>query len=409
MTKYAVLDCETTFDKLTGASPFTKTNKLCLVGIKTNDKYHQFKIEYDDDPYGESLRTIASLLSEVELVIGHNLKFDMHWIRRYVPAISWPRVWDTQLAEFILHDQRDIMPSLDDTAGNRGLGHKLDVVFTEYWSKGINTPSVPLDLLGEYLEQDCRLTEKVYLQQNAELQGAKRMLYLLQCEDLKILHEMEWNGMLYDFKVADEKAKEAQVRLVELTEDLFRLVGSRDFNPDSSDQLSVVLYGGTIPVKVRESYQRTLKDGMIVDRERWGYQHRVFPRIVKPLPRTECKPTDRLDEDALRKLNEDRQQQGLLPYVRHWSVGEPVIKRLRGSKRAAAIIKVLLERAYLDKLDSVYYTGLRELRDERGWADNILHGQLNQTVAKTGRLSSSGPNLQNFSGDVKGLFLSRYA
>ena len=43
------------------------------------------------------------------------------------------------------------------------------------------------------------------------------------------------------------------------------------------------------------------------------------------------------------------------------------------------------------------------------WETNVLHGQLNQCVARTGRLSSSKPNLQNFDGEIKQLFGSRYA
>ncbi len=39
----------------------------------------------------------------------------------------------------------------------------------------------------------------------------------------------------------------------------------------------------------------------------------------------------------------------------------------------------------------------------------MIYGQLNQCVARTGRLSSSKPNLQNFDGEIKDLFGSRYA
>ena len=42
------------------------------------------------------------------------------------------------------------------------------------------------------------------------------------------------------------------------------------------------------------------------------------------------------------------------------------------------------------------------------WKHGIIYGQLNQCVARTGRLSSSKPNLQNFDGEIKGLFTTRY-
>jgi DNA polymerase I-like protein with 3'-5' exonuclease and polymerase domains len=57
---------------------------------------------------------------------------------------------------------------------------------------------------------------------------------------------------------------------------------------------------------------------------------------------------------------------------------------------------------------STYYRGLLKLATELNWKENKIHGQLNQCVARTGRLSSSKPNLQNFDGGIKGLFYSRF-
>ena len=57
---------------------------------------------------------------------------------------------------------------------------------------------------------------------------------------------------------------------------------------------------------------------------------------------------------------------------------------------------------------TAYYQGLPELRSKMNWPVGKLHGILNQCVAKTGRLSSTKPNLQNFDGEIKQLFGSRY-
>ena len=50
---------------------------------------------------------------------------------------------------------------------------------------------------------------------------------------------------------------------------------------------------------------------------------------------------------------------------------------------------------------------LPQLLEKMEWGE-YLHGQYNQCVAATGRLSSSAPNMQNFSGDVDQLPMSRY-
>lgn len=65
---------------------------------------------------------------------------------------------------------------------------------------------------------------------------------------------------------------------------------------------------------------------------------------------------------------------------------------LEALKEEHAIISKLLEYRHITKLKSTYVDALpREVLAR----DNRLHGEFNQTVAATGRLSSSNPNLQN--------------
>jgi DNA polymerase I-like protein with 3'-5' exonuclease and polymerase domains len=45
--------------------------------------------------------------------------------------------------------------------------------------------------------------------------------------------------------------------------------------------------------------------------------------------------------------------------------------------------------------------------EEKHWGD-YLHGQYNQVVARTGRLSSSQPNLQNQPAEVDQYIISHY-
>ncbi|MCC6981448.1 MAG: DNA polymerase I [Candidatus Melainabacteria bacterium] len=65
---------------------------------------------------------------------------------------------------------------------------------------------------------------------------------------------------------------------------------------------------------------------------------------------------------------------------------------LEALKNEHVIIPKLLEYRHLSKLRSTYVDSLVKLVNTR---DNRLHGTFNQTVAATGRLSSTNPNLQN--------------
>ena len=87
---------------------------------------------------------------------------------------------------------------------------------------------------------------------------------------------------------------------------------------------------------------------------------------------------------------------------------EDTLKQLKAkSKYQKRCIELLLERAELAKLLDTYYGKLPMLLEKMEWGE-FLHGQYNQCVAATGRLSSSAPNMQNFSGDVDRLLISRY-
>jgi hypothetical protein len=149
--------------------------------------------------------------------------------------------------------------------------------------------------------------------------------------------------------------------------------------------LSAFLYGGNIAFKVRVAdgrYKSGIKKGE--EKTKWETRQQVYKGLVKPLAKTE------------------RVKEGF------YSTDEQTLRNLKGSKKAQEVIEILLTRSELNKRMTTYYQGLPKLISEMNWKRGTLHGQLNQCVARTGRLSSSKPNMQNFDGEIKGLFPSRY-
>lgn len=403
------LDCETTtFQK---GNPFSRRNRLCWVGIDVDGDYFDSDIEYTNTPYGDALAKINTSLTQADLIVGFNLKFDLHWIKNYVATdilLGEPcRIWDCQLAEFILGHQRWPYPDLDEACFRRGLGRKLDVVRTEYWENGVDTDSVPEHIIRPYLQRDVELTRQLYEAQRQVFDRSDPRLYRLfqlQCNDLLVLLEMERNGLRYDVKRSYELAAECQISLNEIDQQLNELVEYDVPNWNSTDLQSAVLYGGVFSFVGRIQTKRLLKDGSTKLGERNGWVAKEFPRLVEPLPRTETKPTSEWDDVQLAQQNTNREK----PFFRVFSVGEPILKSLRCKGEARRLITLLLERAKINKLESTYYRGLPQVMEEMDWPEGMIHGSLNQCVARTGRLSASSPNQQNFSKDIKQLFTTRY-
>jgi DNA polymerase I-like protein with 3'-5' exonuclease and polymerase domains len=384
--KRLVLDVETTISNK--GNPFDETNRLCYVGLLNENTTVLHPIEYNSDPYGSNLLSIQSSIDDSELLIGFNIKFDLHWIRRYGITFSNKRIWDCQLVHFILSGQTASYPSLNGVAAHYGLGTKLDVVSTEYWKNGIDTTNVPRDILEEYLQGDLDLTYQVYLKQLEEVNASSpqlQRLISLHNQDLLVLEEMEYNGLIFDEARSTELAQDLTEQIKGLDVLLMEYHNTPDFNSNSTEHLSALLYGGTISLKRREVIG-VFKTGTRAGepKERWVEYPITFPKLINPLRGSE------LAKDGF------------------FSTDEATLKSLKGSKNAKELVELLLRRATLEKRLSTYYEGLVKLRKEMKWSEGKLHGQLNQCVARTGRLSSSRPNLQNFDGEIKELFRSRY-
>ncbi len=375
-----VVDVETTtFQK---GNPFSRRNQLVVVGVldveKRTTKHY----------WWPNLDGLQEQIESAGLVIGFNIKFDLHWLKRagIVFNLLTTKVWDCQLAEFLLEAQTNPYPSLNKACEKYGLPLKLDVVKTEYWEKGIDTTEVPRDILGDYLTGDLVATGGVYHNQSLQLHGTQlAKLFSLQCQDLLVLQEMEYNGMMYDTNKSLELAEIEEKRAKEIELELRKGYENVPINWDSKDHLSCYLYGGTIVDTVRLPigvYKTGAKAGQprykLVD-----YEYKLEP-IVQPLKGSELK------KDG------------------YYATNDTTLRSIRGTKEARHRINLILERTQSTKLSGTYYRGLPDLIGKMDWPESQLHGQFNQCVAATGRLSSTNPNLQNFAGSVKQLLITRY-
>lgn len=375
-------------------NPFTASGKSIVYAVKVDDG--EVTSSYFTDIEYEKLLRVG--IGKATLLVGFNIKYDLHWARRHgVQVPQGVRVWDCQIAEFLIRGQQGSYPSLNEALARFNLGQKDDKV-AEYWKLGIDTEFIPKDELVHYNNLDVELTYQLYLKQQAVMSDKLKRLCLVMGLDLLVLQEMEWNGVKYDVEQSKRKAEETASELEKITAELRGFSPYDNLNFDSPHQLSCFLYGGAFEVTVPDRvetliYKSGAKKGQEYKRTFWKSEIVECPQLFIPLKGSELK---------LRSKVAERE------YV-IYATGEDVLKQLRKpSTKHRRIIELLLSRAEKEKLLGTYYKAIPDLIETMEWKDDILHGQLNQVVVRTGRLSSSNPNMQNFSSEVDQLLVTRF-
>jgi DNA polymerase I-like protein with 3'-5' exonuclease and polymerase domains len=373
-----VVDVETTiFQK---GNPFARRNRLCYVGAYASGSpiYAAAATELSD---------FQRAIDGATLLVGFNFKFDLHWLRRAGIKVENKRIWDCQFAHFLLSAQRDPRLSLEKVSVSYGISGLGDLS-EKYWNRGIDTPDIPVEEVLEYLRGDLLVTMEVYERQRRAIETDTRLLNLfrLHMDDLLVLQEMEWNGLKYNVEESDKQREIAESRLRDIETELRSRYPNTPINWDSGDHVSAYLFGGSITVERQVPigvYKTGVRAGQI--KLQWQDDVHMLPRLVSPIEGSELAKADK--------------EKGTGP----WSVAEDVLKQVKQIRE----VKLLLERAKLTKLLD-YLKGFPSLMVEKDWPEGEIHGQFNQCIARTGRLSSSAPNLQNLPDPVLKLIETRY-
>jgi DNA polymerase I-like protein with 3'-5' exonuclease and polymerase domains len=374
------LDGETTiFQK---GNPFSLKNKLVCIGFKSNDE--PVRVVYDDE-----FDVFRNYLQSADLLIGFNIKFDLSWFQRYDiynPYLSNHRIWDCQLVEFLLNQQSTPYPSLEDSLVKYNLGHKSDTIAVDYWDKGIDTDSIPREVINDRVTIDVEKTYELYLHQKRLLKPSMARLASLQCQDLVTLQQMEFNGLWLDCEASLREADKLSKEIIDIEQKLNELLEIKsEINWSSNDHISVLLYGGKI------DYEKSVQVGFYKTGKRAGEPkfkkvvYEVFyDRLVEPIEGSELKKAG------------------------YWSVDQAVLGSLSKKGKVGSVISLLNRHSEISKLNNTYLKSFPELITTMDWEPNTIHGQFNQCVARTGRLSSSKPNLQNIPPELKQFIRSKY-
>lgn len=327
--------------KLCGISLCVDSGHAWYIPIRSPDP----SLHLDEKTVLDALRPI--LEDERKPKYGHNLKYDLMVLRGaglHLRGIAAPGACDSMVASYLIDSSRS-SHSLD-ALGLALLGMGKQSI-SELIGSGKNQrsfESVPIELATPYAAGDAdlslRLAQKMLPQIRA--MGLASLFHDLELPLVEVLAELEWNGILVDPRELDRQRERLEARVKELAHEIdkhaMESIG-RTFDPDSPRQLGAALFN---------------KPG---DAE---------PGLgLAPIKRT--KTGHSTDAEVLEKLVQDAEITTPIP-------------------------SLILEYRQLTKLVSTY---LVALKDAINPGTKRVHTSFNQTVAATGRLASSDPNLQN--------------
>ena len=388
------VDVETT--KAPVLHPWQKEAALVAVGIADLEgRTKTWLFNHNDLKQKVSQRKLIAEIQEeidgADLLVGHNLKFDLNWLRFIGIKFTHQRFFCTQITEYLLRGQRGKGElHLSDLSRKYLSVMKKDVVKL-YWEAGYETTEIPLKILLPYLEQDCINSLAIYQRQRPKvISEGMTALVGVQNALVPILSDMESNGIGWDQETAQRHVLELSAKLKDINGNL-RVLFDFDYNLDSRDELSVALFGGKIRRPGMEWVTRELKHETlyyerkcVVETDRKGAGFR--PQKYAALKKEGYYSTDKNNLEQLR-CRADKQRQ-IKTFLLERSIHKKALETLLGKNEDG-------EKGLINKVQ----------------ADGRIHGSFNQSVTKTGRLSSSAPNLQNQprkkTSPIKQCFVSR--
>ena len=278
---------------------------------------------------------------------GHNLKYDLLVLRNAgvtLRGLTVPGACDTMVASYLIDASRS-SHSMDALA--LALLGRTNISISELIGSGKEQrtfDTVPLDLATQYAAEDADVTlqlRNLMMPQLAEM-GLVKLFDEVEMPLVEVLADLEWNGIEVNAAELDKQRERLQHRIDELRAEIDREAKrslGRTFDPDSPKQLAGALFNGPDdePAGLGIKGQKRTKTGFSTDAE------------------------------VLENLAEDDAITTPLP-------------------------RLILDLRQLTKLVSTYLVALRDAINPK---TGRVHASFHQTVAATGRLASSDPNLQN--------------
>ncbi|TWP23409.1 DNA polymerase I [Apibacter muscae] len=266
----------------------TSTNSLEaeLVGISFSyEKGKGYYIPLDPDDKqktNEILDVLLSFFNSEEIVkVGQNLKYDCKVLRRYNVEVKGT-LFDTMIAHYLINpDGRHGMDIMAETL----LQYKPLSIETLIGKKGKNQKlfsTVPLEQQKEYAVEDSDITLqlKEKLQPQLEQDNLKKLFEEIEMPLMKVLADMEWEGINLDLHALKEMSKELDTNLSHLEKEIYTQAGE-EFNINSPKQLGDIIFDklklGNKPKKTKTGQYATGEDVLL----KLAHKHKIIDQLLE--------------------------------------------------------------------------------------------------------------------------------
>lgn len=268
------IDLETNNNQYYGAvaSPRHPDNYVVAVGWAIDEKPYSGEVLYEYYNNAEEATDWLHIPDDVWLIVAHNAGYELDWMlyqqRDKILAFlaRGGKIYCTAYGHYLLSNQQDTYPPLDQVAPLYGGTHKVDGI-KALWERGVLTKDIDRDLLIEYLagpDGDIENTRKAFYGEYSKLvergmwKGAmQRMEGLLFCA-----FAMD-SGLHVSRDVAFAQLKLQDVRLKALLTEFAKhradFPADAEFKESSAYHMSAWIYGG--PLKYRSRLPWLNDDG----------------------------------------------------------------------------------------------------------------------------------------------------
>ena len=338
------------------------------------------------------------------LIVGHNLKYDFHVLRRVGITVVTDNLFDTMLASWIcdentpngLKENSAEKMSVPQTHFNevtnsipndvkKAFGYKANAKVHDF---GL----VLIDDGEEYCIGDAFYTWCNFLGFRQEIidESMDKIFYIKMIPFLKVLLEMEERGTTVDVDRLKEMGEEMKEDLEALQYKIYELAGCV-FNVGSSAQKSLILFGiddYTMPFdEYLEKYKKknakrlaNSKNGLDVKKVKKTYDD-------KQRDPQRCEVLENCFDFKVQGYTASGAPSTDADTI--WKLSQMQYKNKR-KQEGVEMCKAIAEYSKLEKLKTAFVDGILEQLYEDGKA----HPSFNQIGTDSGRLSCSKPNLQ---------------